>query len=75
MTALIGEYQLDAAIGIKWVMTEVDSAAARHLRDDFRNHLHRSLASVPGRSRPTEAPGLHAGRRGFESLIAHLQSP
>jgi predicted nucleic acid-binding protein len=37
-------YVLDASIGIKWVMNEVDSAVARRLRDDFRNQIHELIA-------------------------------
>jgi predicted nucleic acid-binding protein len=37
-------YVLDASIGIKWVMNEVDSAAARRVRDDFRNQIHELIA-------------------------------
>lgn len=37
-------YVLDASVGIKWVMNEVDSAEARRLRDDFRNQIHELVA-------------------------------
>jgi predicted nucleic acid-binding protein len=37
-------YVLDASIGIKWVMNEVDSALARRLRDNFRNQTHELIA-------------------------------
>ena len=32
-------YVLDASVGIKWVLNEVDSAVARRLRDAFRNQV------------------------------------
>jgi predicted nucleic acid-binding protein len=38
------KYVLDASVGIKWVMNEVDSAKARQLRDDFRNPIHNLIA-------------------------------
>jgi predicted nucleic acid-binding protein len=43
------KYVLDASVGIKWVMNEVDSTEARHLRDDFRNRIHELIApdSIP----------------------------
>jgi hypothetical protein len=31
------KYVLDASVGIKWVMNEVDTAKARRIRGDFRN--------------------------------------
>jgi hypothetical protein len=34
------KYVLDASVGIKWVMNEIDSAKARQLRDDFRSQIH-----------------------------------
>ncbi len=37
-------YVLDASVGIKWVMNEVDSAEAHHLRDDYRNQVHELIA-------------------------------
>jgi predicted nucleic acid-binding protein len=37
-------YVLDASIGIKWVMNEVDSVAARRVRDDFLNQIHELIA-------------------------------
>jgi predicted nucleic acid-binding protein len=33
-------YVLDASVGVKWVMNEVDSAVARRLRDNYRNQIH-----------------------------------
>ena len=38
------KYVLDASVGIKWVMNEVDSAKARQLRDDFRSQIHELIA-------------------------------
>jgi predicted nucleic acid-binding protein len=38
------KYVLDASVGIKWVMNEVDSAEARRLRDNFRNRIHELIA-------------------------------
>ena len=38
------KYVLDASVGIKWVMNEIDSAKARQLRDDFRNRIHDLIA-------------------------------
>lgn len=57
-------YVLDASVGIKWVMNEVDSAEARHLRDDFRNLIHELIAPD---SFPLEAAHAltKAGRRGI----------
>ena len=43
------KYVLDASVGIKWVMNEIDSAKARQLRDDFRNQIHERIA-------PTRSP-------------------
>ena len=57
-------YVLDASVGIKWVMNEVDSAEARHLRDDFRNQVHELIAPD---SFPVETAHAltKAGRRGI----------
>jgi predicted nucleic acid-binding protein len=38
------KYVLDASVGIKWVMNEIDSANARQLRDDFRSQIHDLIA-------------------------------
>ncbi len=38
------KYVLDASIGIKWVMNEIDSATARQLREDFRSQIHELIA-------------------------------
>ncbi len=38
------KYVLDASIGVKWVMNEVDSAQARRVRDHFRNQRHELIA-------------------------------
>jgi predicted nucleic acid-binding protein len=38
------KYVLDASIGIKWVMNEVDSTIARQLRGQFRSHVHELIA-------------------------------
>ncbi len=35
---------LDASLGVKWVMNEVDSALARRLRDNYRNQVHDLIA-------------------------------
>ena len=58
------KYVLDASVGIKWVMNEVDSTEARHLRDDFRNQIHELIAPD---SFPLEAAHAltKAGRRGI----------
>jgi predicted nucleic acid-binding protein len=37
-------YVLDASVGVKWVINEVDSPVARRLRDDFRNRVHDLIA-------------------------------
>jgi predicted nucleic acid-binding protein len=58
------KYVLDASVGIKWVMNEIDSAVARHLRDDFRNQIPELIAPD---SFPLEATHAltKAGRRGI----------
>ncbi len=38
------KYVLDSNVALKWVLAEPDSAAARGLRDDFRNGVHELLA-------------------------------
>src|SRR4051794_12472756 len=38
------KYVLDASIGVKWVMNEVDSAVAHRLRDSFRKQIHDLIA-------------------------------
>jgi hypothetical protein len=38
------KHVLDASVGIKWVMNEIDSAKARQLRDDFRSRIHDLIA-------------------------------
>jgi predicted nucleic acid-binding protein len=38
------KYVLDASVGLKWVMNEVDSDKARRVRDDFRNAIVERLA-------------------------------
>jgi len=64
-------YVLDASVGIKWVMNEVDSAEARHLRDDFRNQTHELIAP---NSFPLEAAHAltKAARRGIVTDAARL---
>jgi predicted nucleic acid-binding protein len=58
------KYVLDASVGIKRVMNEVDSTEARHLRDDFRNHIHELIA--PESFPPEAAHALtKAARRGI----------
>jgi predicted nucleic acid-binding protein len=37
-------YVLDASIGVKWVINEVDSPKALRLRDDYRNGVHDLIA-------------------------------
>jgi predicted nucleic acid-binding protein len=37
-------YVLDASVGLKWVMNEVDADKARRIRDDFRNAIVELLA-------------------------------
>jgi predicted nucleic acid-binding protein len=58
------KYVLDASVGIKWVMNEVDSAEARQLRDNFRNQIHELIAPD---SFPLEAAHAltKAARRGI----------
>ena len=58
------KYVLDASVGIKWVMNEVDSTEARDLRDVFRNQIHELIAPD---SFPLEAAHARtkAGRRGI----------
>jgi predicted nucleic acid-binding protein len=58
------KYVLDASVGIKWVMNEVDSDKARRIRDDFRNSILELLA--PDCYVIESAHGLtKAERRGF----------
>jgi predicted nucleic acid-binding protein len=38
------KYVLDASVGLKWVMNEVDSDKARRVRDDFRKAIVELLA-------------------------------
>jgi predicted nucleic acid-binding protein len=65
------KYVLDASVGIKWVMNEVDSMEARHLRDHFRNQIHELLAPD---SFPLEAAHAltKAGRRGIVTDATRL---
>jgi predicted nucleic acid-binding protein len=65
------KYVLDASVGIKWVMNEVDSAEARQLRDDFRNQVHELIAPD---SFPLEAAHAltKAGRRGIVTDATQL---
>jgi predicted nucleic acid-binding protein len=58
------KYILDASIGIKWVMNEVDSAPARRVRDAFRNQAYELIAPD---SFPLEAAHAltKAARRGI----------
>jgi predicted nucleic acid-binding protein len=58
------KYVLDASVGIKWVMNEVDADKARRIRDDFRNSILELLA--PDCYVMEAAHGLtKAERRGF----------
>jgi predicted nucleic acid-binding protein len=38
------KYVLDASVGLKWVMNEVDSDKAQHVRDSFRSSVHERIA-------------------------------
>jgi predicted nucleic acid-binding protein len=38
------KYVLDSSVAVKWVLPEVDSDKALHLRDDVRNGVHEVLA-------------------------------
>ncbi len=38
------KYVLDASVGLKWVLNEVDADAARRQRDDYRSQLHELIA-------------------------------
>jgi predicted nucleic acid-binding protein len=60
------KYVLDASVGVKWVMNEVDSSEARGLREDFRNQTHELIAPD---SFPLEAAHAltRAARRGIVS--------
>jgi predicted nucleic acid-binding protein len=64
-------YVLDAFVGIKWVMNEIDSAKARQLRDDFRSQIHELIAPD---SFPLEAAHAltKAGRRGIVNDVTRL---
>ncbi|MFN0056783.1 MAG: type II toxin-antitoxin system VapC family toxin [Planctomycetales bacterium] len=72
---------LDACIGIKWILPEIDSAQAIALRDDFRNQIHELIA--PDTFPPEVAHALtRAERKGtitqqsaamhFMQLLANL---
>jgi predicted nucleic acid-binding protein len=37
-------YVLDASVGVKWVMNEIDTPAALRVRDDFRATVHELIA-------------------------------
>jgi predicted nucleic acid-binding protein len=65
------KYVLDASVGIKWVMNEIDSAGARRLRDEFRNQIHELIAPD---SFPLEAAHAlsKAGRRGIVTDATRL---
>jgi predicted nucleic acid-binding protein len=65
------KYVLDASVGIKWVMNEIDSPQARHIRDDFRNQIHELIAPD---SFPLEAAHAltKAGRRGIVTDATRL---
>jgi predicted nucleic acid-binding protein len=38
------KYVLDASVGIKWVIVELDSDKATRLREDYRNTIHELIA-------------------------------
>jgi predicted nucleic acid-binding protein len=38
------KYVIDASVGFKWVVSEIDSDKAVRLRDDFNNGIHELLA-------------------------------
>jgi predicted nucleic acid-binding protein len=65
------KYVLDASVGIKWVLNEIDSLGARRLRADFRNHVHELIAPD---SFPLEAAHAltKAGRRGIVTDATRL---
>jgi len=65
------KYVLDASIGIKWVMNEVDSALARRVRDAFRNQAYELIAPD---SFPLEAAHAltKAARRGIVTNATQL---
>ncbi len=65
------KYVLDASVGIKWVMNEIDSAKAHQLRDDFRSRIHDLIAPD---SFPLEAAHAlpKAGRRGIVTDATRL---
>jgi predicted nucleic acid-binding protein len=65
------KHVLDASVGIKWVMNEIDSAKARQLRDDFRSRIHDLIAPD---SFPLEAAHAltKAGRRGIVTDATRL---
>jgi predicted nucleic acid-binding protein len=65
------KYVLDASVGIKWVMNEIDSANARQLRDDFRSQIHDLIA--PDSFLLEAAHALSkAGRRGIVTDATRL---
>jgi predicted nucleic acid-binding protein len=65
------KYVLDASVGIKWVLNEIDCAKARRLRDDFRSRIHDLIAPD---SFPLEAAHAltKAGRRGIVTDATRL---
>ena len=65
------KYVLDASVGIKWVMNEIDSAKAGQLRDDFRSRIHDLIAPD---SFPLEAAHAltKAGRRAIVTDATRL---
>jgi predicted nucleic acid-binding protein len=65
------KYVLDASVGLAWVMNEVDSVAARRVRDDFRNQIHELIAPDPFRLEAAHAL-TKAERRGIVTAAAKL---
>ena len=64
-------YVLDASVGSKWVMYEVDSVQARYLRDNFRKQIHELIA--PDLFPLETAHALtKAGRRGIVTDVTKL---
>jgi len=39
------KYVIDASVGFKWVVSEIDSDKALRLRDDFNHGIHELLGS------------------------------
>lgn len=55
------KYVLDSSVALKWVLSEVDSAKALRLLDDYQNAIHELLS--PDIFFPEVANGLASAER------------